>query len=167
MDACKQNRRGAALVAVPGAKEYDSSDQQQKREQYGYHCSNGCHQVRHAFILPPEGKKRHRGSFPYKNDILEYMAKYSESIFGKSRSCWVCGRSDAEIHHIFYGPLRSKSEKWGLKVCLCRTHHENSGTGVHGGNRELDIELKQEAQKRFEAKYGHEKFMEEFGRNWL
>ena len=79
----------------------------------------------------------------------------------------MCGRPGAEIHHIFYGPYRSKSEKWGMKVGLCREHHEGRPNGVHGGNRALDLKLKAEAQRKFEELHGHEMFMEEFGRNYL
>lgn len=94
----------------------------------------------------------------------------SKSIVEKNGAaeCFVCGWTrDLETHHIFYGnPNRKKSEHYGLKVHLCARHHR-SGKGVHGGNREMDLKLKQLGQKLFEEKYNHEKFMEEFGKNWL
>ena len=40
-------------------------------------------------------------------------------------------------------------------------------TGVHGGNKELDAELKQEAQELFEEKYSHELFMKVFQKNYI
>lgn len=93
--------------------------------------------------------------------------KYSKSLFPENDICYVCGRHGTEIHHVFFGPYRSKSERWGLKVRLCRTHHESIPYGVHGGNRELDLRLKKDAQARFEQRYGHGKFMQEFNRNYL
>ena len=41
-----------------------------------------------------------------------------------------------------------------------------SNKGVHF-NRELDMRIKQDMQRAFEAKHGHDKFMEVFGKNYL
>lgn len=69
-------------------------------------------------------------------------------------------------HHVFGGTAnRDKSEQYGLKVWLCYEHHEGSA-GVHR-NRETDLRMKRYAQKVFEERYTHERFMEEFGRNYL
>ena len=69
------------------------------------------------------------------------------------------------MHHIFYGiRARKKSEHYGLKVHLCPGCHRWTKTGVHGGNHELDIRLKQEAERLFESKYSRELFRQEFGR---
>ncbi len=71
-------------------------------------------------------------------------------------------------HHIFYGYAnRKKSEKWGCWVWLTAEWHNMSNYGVHNGNKRLDLELKQLAQQEFEKRYGHDKFMEEFGKNYL
>ena len=59
---------------------------------------------------------------------------------------------------------RKKSEKFGLKVWLCYNCHTGPN-GVHF-NPSLDKRLKVMAQEEFEKRYGHEKFMEEFGKNW-
>ena len=86
------------------------------------------------------------------------------------RTCYACGREgiDLEVHHIFYGTANHKlSEKYGLKVHLCRSCHRESKTGVHGGNTELNRKLRIAAQKVFEQKYSHEKFMEIFKKNYL
>lgn len=50
---------------------------------------------------------------------------------------------------------------------LCYRHHRDAKEGVHGLNVKLDIRLKQEGQQEFERLYGHEKFMEEFGKNYI
>lgn len=83
--------------------------------------------------------------------------------------CYNCGDTrNPEEHHIFYGQRNRKlSEHYGLKVHLCLGCHRNLKTGVHGGNRELDKRLKEEAQELFEAKYGHAFFMQTFGKNYL
>lgn len=88
--------------------------------------------------------------------------------FGKV--CWVCGAiHNLEDHHVFGGPLRKKSEKYGLKVWLCHNHHNENipgDPGVHF-NPTLRNNLKWIAQLEFERVYGHEKFMQEFGRSYL
>lgn len=71
------------------------------------------------------------------------------------------------ISHIIYGTAnRRLSEKYGLKVWLCAKHHNMSKDGVHQ-NRELDLRLKQLAQKRFEEEYPNESFLKIFGRNYI
>ncbi|MCX4266913.1 MAG: hypothetical protein OSJ64_08985, partial [Firmicutes bacterium] len=69
-------------------------------------------------------------------------------------------------HHVFYGRgLRQLSEKWGMVAILCHRCHRGTH-GVHL-NQELDLELKQEFQRRFEQTHSCEEFMSIFGRNYL
>lgn len=86
-----------------------------------------------------------------------------------SRTCFACGAAGyVEEHHIFHGTAnRKRSEAAGLKVHLCHRCHRQSGTGVHGGNRGLDIRLKQEAQKTYERTHTRKEFMELIGKNYL
>jgi hypothetical protein len=79
--------------------------------------------------------------------------------------CEVCGKTYAETHEIFFGPLRQLSIKYGIQALLCAEHHRGP-YGPHQ-NKQRDIELKQRGQMFFEQYYGHEKFMELFGRNYL
>lgn len=81
--------------------------------------------------------------------------------------CHVCGtRLNIHKHEIYYGAFRKKSIEFGCIVGLCAKHHNMSNDGVHF-NHDLDIQLKQECQKKFEDKYGHDKFMEVFKKNYL
>lgn len=83
-----------------------------------------------------------------------------------SRICAVCGRPYAERHEIFFGTgQRQLSIKYGLQIDLCAEHHRGADGPHH--NREINLKYKREAQTKFEAKYGHEKFIEVFGRNYL
>lgn len=89
-----------------------------------------------------------------------------ESIIQSEVECYLCGTTlNLHSHHIFAGCYRNKSEKYGMKVYLCMEHH-TGGTGVHL-NRNLDLKLKVIAQKRFEEVYSHEKYMQEFKKNYL
>lgn len=80
--------------------------------------------------------------------------------------CRVCQSSYAELHEVFYGPYRQKSIHYGLQVRLCFRHHREGPGAVHN-NKAFDDELKREFQQKFEAIYGHEKFMQEFDKNYL
>ena len=80
--------------------------------------------------------------------------------------CFVCGRYGTEIHHVFYGnPNRKWSEKYKMVIGLCYYHHRGN-KGVHF-NRELDLEIKQMAQRRFNEIYPEVDFLAVFGRNYL
>ena len=90
-----------------------------------------------------------------------------KSIIQEEKRCYLCGSTvELESHHIFFSALRPIADKHGLKVWLCAYHHRDQKHGAHG-NREVDLFLKREAQKAFEKKYGHEKFMEIIKRNYL
>lgn len=53
-----------------------------------------------------------------------------------------------------------------MKIWLCPEHHNMSDQGIHF-NKDLDREVKRQAQLFFELQHGHKKFMEIFGRNYL
>lgn len=93
---------------------------------------------------------------------------YSKSILQEDTDyCYVCGRYGTEIHHIFFGTANRKlSDKYGLVVGLCYDHHRGKH-GVHNGNRELDIKLKQIAQRTFTDMYSESEYLAIFGRNYL
>lgn len=81
--------------------------------------------------------------------------------------CFICGRYGTEIHHCLYGSANRKlADKYKLVVGLCHNHHRG-GQGVHGGNKELDLFLKQTAQKTFNEFYSDLDFLAVFGRNYL
>lgn len=86
----------------------------------------------------------------------------------KAQECYICGFNGyLEVHHIFFGTAnRKKSDKYGLKVHLCHAHHRDSKEGVHF-NKELDKLLKTKGQQIFERIHSREKFMQEFGKNYL
>lgn len=81
--------------------------------------------------------------------------------------CYKCGRYGTEVHHVFYGVgNRSLSTRYKLLIGLCYNHHRGK-QGVHNGNRELDMELKHYAQRRFQEVYPDVEFLAVFGRNYL
>lgn len=86
----------------------------------------------------------------------------------KGNGCVICGaRQGLHKHHIFFGTdNRRKSEEYGCYCYLCYTHHATLHWDAKSGH-ELDYTLKKECQRRFEKKYGHDKFMSVFHKNYL
>ena len=93
------------------------------------------------------------------------MSKFS--ILQREKESYISGRTDnLEKHHIYFGnPLRKLSDKYGCWIWL--TAEEHRGNNSPHQNRTVDLKYKRECQEEFEALYGHEKFMEVFGRNYL
>ena len=97
----------------------------------------------------------------------------SKSIIQARHECYLCAEQGLYIeqgldrHHIIFGPMRSKSERYGLWVYVCAKKHHIYGPEAPHSNREVDIHLKQIAQRQFESLYSHEKWMQEFGKNYL
>lgn len=91
----------------------------------------------------------------------------SDSIMQSEKECYITGsRTNLHKHHIFPGSRRKVSEQWGCWVWLRQDWHNGASYGVHF-DAELSRRLKAECQARFEALYGHDKFMEVFGKNYI
>ena len=84
--------------------------------------------------------------------------------------CFICGRymkRGIHCHHVFGGTAnRQHSDDWGLVVYLCPYHHNMSDNSVHF-NTKMREDLQAFAQKKFEEKYGHEKWMSIFHKNYI
>lgn len=91
-----------------------------------------------------------------------------KSIMQDRKECYITKSTQAlHKHHIFEGEGRRQlSEKNGLWVWLTGRLHNLSNEGVHF-NKELDLKLKREAQRKFEETHSREEFMQLFGRNYL
>ena len=73
-------------------------------------------------------------------------------------------------HHFVYGRFgayRKKAEHYGLWGYVCEARHHEHGPEAPHCNSKVDEHLKRIAQQAFEEKYGHELWMQEFGRNYL
>ena len=92
-------------------------------------------------------------------------------IMQDTKECYVCKSTiPLEYHHVFFGGRnRKKSDEDGLIVTLCPEHHRGT-KGVHGKNgHELDIKLKQEAERTWMEYYNktEEDFIKRYGKNYL
>lgn len=90
-----------------------------------------------------------------------------KTILQDKKECFICKtRMNLHDHHIFMGSNRNNSEKYGLKVWLCYTHHNGSNYSPHF-NRAVDLELKRLAESKFEETHTREEFIRIFGKSWL
>ena len=86
--------------------------------------------------------------------------------------CFLCGRNGSadplEIHHIFPGPLRQKSEQYGLTVLLCGDRcHRNGKKSAHKC-RDTQLLLKRYAQRKAMEENGWslDDWRREFGKSY-
>ena len=83
----------------------------------------------------------------------------------RTERCFLCGSYNGiQEHHIFGGPDRQVSEKYGLKVHLCYLCHGH----VHGKDgRAMMQHLHEIGQRAFEETYDREQFRKEFRKSYL
>lgn len=95
-----------------------------------------------------------------------------KSIITKDlKTCAVCGTTQGvEVHHCIHGTSgRKLATQYHLVIGLCSECHRGT-YGVHGNKEDithLDLCLKQMAQKAFEKKFNHERWMELFMKDYL
>lgn len=92
-----------------------------------------------------------------------------KSIMQTEETCFICGTNkDLQVHHVFEGiGRRNISEREGLVVYLCASHHTGS-CGVHGNN-EYNLWLKKRAEWTWlcHTHKSVEEFIELFNKNYL
>ena len=82
------------------------------------------------------------------------------------RKCVLCGSyRDIQMHHVFGGPRRKLSTKYGMVVPLCMACHTGP-RGVHQ-NSLLNLVLKRLTQAEFEKTHSREEFRRIFGKSYL
>ena len=88
--------------------------------------------------------------------------------------CYLCGRRATGVdpldrHHVFFGPNRGKSEKYGLTVYLHHSSCHIFGRQAVHNNADICRELQKEAQKTAMERFGWstDDFIGIFGRNYL
>ncbi|NLC96882.1 MAG: hypothetical protein GX675_04875 [Erysipelotrichaceae bacterium] len=90
-----------------------------------------------------------------------------KSILQNEKECFYTeSKFNLEKHHIMPGAFRSKSEKFGLWIYVRCDIHRGTEYSIHNDEEKL-TQLKQLAQEKFEMKYSHEKWMQEFKKNYL
>lgn len=88
------------------------------------------------------------------------------------KECFLCGRNGGtdplDKHHIFNGPYRKKSEKYGLVVPLCHYRCHIFGKYAVHNNPDTMLYLKHRGQQMVMKKqdWSEEQFIKEFGKNY-
>lgn len=80
----------------------------------------------------------------------------------ESDVCLICGKNATDHHHCLGGRYRQDSEDYGLTISVCRECHRKLHD-IPGA----EYPYKRMAQIAFEYKYGHERWMKVFGKNYL
>ena len=90
------------------------------------------------------------------------------SILQHEKYCYISGtEKNLHLHHIYFGTaLRKISDENGFWCYLTAKYHNASNKGVHF-NRELDLHLKRECQKKYEETHTRAEFMALIGRSYL
>lgn len=97
------------------------------------------------------------------------------SILQTEKECYVCRKhmgmkavGGLQQHHIYAGKNRSVSDRNGFWVWLLPYWHTGSNKAVHcKDGAELDLELKQDCQRKYEETHTREEFLELIGRSYL
>lgn len=93
----------------------------------------------------------------------------AKSILQDEKECYITGsRFNLHKHHIYFGNgYRRISEQNGFWVWIVGEYHNQSNIGIHCGNKDLDLKLKQDCQRKFEETHTRAEFMALIGRNYL
>lgn len=89
------------------------------------------------------------------------------------RKCFLCGANGADdpldTHHIFPGPYRRKSDRYGLVVPLCHYSCHIFGDNAVHRNQAAMLRVKQYGQQQAmqEQGWSTQDFVREFGKNYL
>lgn len=96
------------------------------------------------------------------------MGKKLRSVFTDDMDhCYFTGSSIVERHHIFGGACRTYSEEDGFVIPLSPQLHPN-GVQANKDAHDIDLHLKQMAQKYFEEHYGsREEFRKRYRKSYL
>lgn len=89
---------------------------------------------------------------------------YTKSLMTTEQGeCYVCGRMcETARHEIYGGADRQASKALGMWVDVCPHCHSE----IHNNLKEYEW-LRVAGQIKFEEQYGHKKFIDVFGRNYL
>ena len=81
--------------------------------------------------------------------------------------CYICGKwGNTDVHHVFSGPCRKTSDRYGFVVHLCRDCHSLIHDSERGGS--MKLYLHQRGQMIYEERIGNRTaFIQEFIRSYL
>ena len=96
--------------------------------------------------------------------------KIAPSIMQSDEYCYITGSEyNLQLHHIYGGwGRRDLCNEHGFWCFLRGDYHNQAPYGVHEKDgHALDLQLKQECQRKFEETHTRQEFMAIIGRNYL
>ena len=99
----------------------------------------------------------------------------SDSIMQDRKECYVTRKKmnisaagGLQVHHIYAGKNRRTSDQNGFWIWILPYWHTGCNEAVHCKNGSaLDMELKQDCQRKYEETHTREEFMQLIGRSYL
>ena len=91
---------------------------------------------------------------------------------GQLKECFLCGRNGRgdrlELHHIFGGPRRKLSDKYGLTVWLCGSRcHRDGEYAAHRNADTMEYLHRYGEMKALQDGMSKAEFIELFGKDYL
>ena len=87
---------------------------------------------------------------------------------GREKVCYITGRVDnLHKHHIFSGPRRAASDKYGFWVWLTADIHNVRPESVHRNGWELRRRIQKDCERAFLKDHTMAEWMEMIGKNYL
>ena len=96
-----------------------------------------------------------------------------DSVDSDHPRCWLCGRNGMQdpldLHHIFSGTNRAKSDRYGLTVLLCHRRCHIFGKHAVHASRETAQRLHEYGQRKAMEENGWtiDQFRQQFGKNYI
>lgn len=96
-------------------------------------------------------------------NLKKLEAKRYSIVTDNLTICYICQkRRKDDLHELFGGSNRRKSIEWGLVIPICRICHSEWKT-----NEEMRKKYQEEGKQKFYKLYSTEKFLKEFGKNYI
>lgn len=114
--------------------------------------------VRHEKKVKKTYQKPYRPKYPYRSIFTDDL-----------KTCYISGvKTNIDIHHIFGGPRKTFSEKYGFIVPLSTDWHTQAPYAVHR-DKKLDLELKIKCQNYWinVLNKTKEEWIDECGKWWV
>lgn len=107
--------------------------------------------------------KKHKEIKRKSTKLKQLETKRYSILTSNLRVCYICNkRKKDDLHEIFGGSNRQKSMIWGLVIPVCRECHNEWDV-----NEKLRKKIQQKAKEEFKKRNTKDKFIEEFGKNYI
>ena len=123
-----------------------------------------CGAVTAPEIATSSDREQNKGGCGYVKTEALFMSIFEDDSPDK---CYICGKwGKCDVHHVFSGPCRKTSDRYGFVVHLCRDCHSLIHDSERGGDMKLYLHPR--GQMIYEERIGNRTaFIKEFIRSYL